>query len=217
MGRPATLARGARTQLRNPDGSPLARFSVVCTWDTIVRPYGLFGLRKKSVETDLDLNCAMFDGSGKMIDHIYSPLFRPEFLDRYGMPPGKIDSADGALHHSGELLEWTSAEHLNREVITVDLTRLNPAVEKIIFFLNNCGNGDFAEIPRTQLDIVPEEKTPFLSFAVPSDPKHSGCSSLVMARLDRDGDLWQISAIGDVTPDKNLCETILRISVDYLG
>lgn len=209
-----TLGRGAQIPLEKPDGTPLDIFSVVCTWESNVRRTGFLGLRKKIVETDLDLSCVMFDATGRMTDHIYSPLFRPEFLGRYGLPQGKVDSKDKALHHSGELLEWTSAEHLNRETITVDLTHIDPDVARIFFFLNDCGPDGSADIPRSLMTIVGEDAKPFASFAVA--PRQGG-KSLIMARLDIQGDRWRLTAIGDAITDRNLCETIRRISDDYLG
>lgn len=216
-----TLRHGDKTMLERPDGKMPDRFCVVCRWGDIVRRTGFLGLKKRTVDTDLDLSCAIYDGAGRMIDYIYSPLFRPEFLSRYGMLPGKVDSADKALHHIGEILEWTEAQQLNREIVTVDLTKLDPRVKKIFFLLNNCATEDFAEIPETVLSI--HEGDPgdlgdaLVEFAVHGDPSHSGKTSLIMARLEKEaGGLWSLTAIGDVTPDKNICETIQRITSGYL-
>jgi len=216
-----TLRNGDKTMLELPDGRMPDRFCVVCCWDAIVRRTGFLGLVKKKVETDLDLSCAMYDDAGRMIDYIYSPLYRPEFLSRYGMLPGKVDSADKSLHHMGEVVELTTSEQLNREIVTVDLTKTDPRVRKIFFMLNNCATEDFAEIPETVLRVHAGEPKelgdPLVEFAVQGDPSHSGKTSLIMARLEKEaGGLWSLTSIGDVTPDKNVCETIQRITSDYL-
>lgn len=78
----------------------------------------------------------MLDANGNLCDHIYSPLYRKEFLDQYGMPPGKVDSNDRALHHSGDDLkgDQDGDDGLDNEIITVDLNKISSSVEQIFLF-----------------------------------------------------------------------------------
>ena len=142
------LEKGQRINLEKKNGSKLTDFCVGCNWGAIVSG-GFMGFGKSVKDVDLDLSCVMFDDKGQLIDHIYSPLYKTEFLSRYGMPPGKVDSLDRALHHSGDDLkgDQDGDDGLDNEIVTVDLTRVHPTVDQIFFFLNNCGQEDFSQIP----------------------------------------------------------------------
>ena len=215
------LTKGQRINLKKDNGSSLTQFCVGCNWGSIVKSSGFLGLGKKVEDVDLDLSCVIFDDKGELIDHIYSPLYRPEFLSRYGMPPGKVNSRDFALSHSGDDRKGDSDGDggLDNEIITVDLTRVAPEVSQIYFFLNNCGKEDFSQIPYASIRMF--EGTPnsvkevFASYNVAAEPKYRGMTALIMGKLYRRNGEWKFSAIGDAFPDKNLCDTIRRIALSY--
>ena len=137
------------------------------------------------------------------------------------MPPGKVDSFERALHHSGDDLkgDQDGDDGLDNEIITVDLNRVDPGVEQIFFFLNNCGKEDFSMIPYASIRMY--EGTPtrvkevFASYDVAAEPRYAGMTALIMGKLYRRNGEWKFSAIGDAFPDANLCETIKRIVTDY--
>lgn len=217
------LEKGQRINLEKNNGSKLTSFCVGCNWGAIVKG-GFLGFGKSVQDVDLDLSCVLFDANGKLIDHIYSPLYKHDFLARYGMPPGKLDTNDRALHHSGDDLKGDGAagdDGLDNEIITVDLSKVNSNVDQIYFFLNNCGREDFSQIPYASIRMY--EGTPtrvkevFASYDVAADPKFSGMTALVMGKLYRRNGEWKFSAIGDAYPDPNLCETIKRISTKYVN
>lgn len=215
------LEKGQRINLEKNNGSKLTNFCVGCNWGAIVTGGGFFGLGKTVKDVDLDLSCMMFDDKGQAVDHIYSPLYKKEFLARYGMPPGKVDSNERALHHSGDDLKGDQGgdDGLDNEIITVDLSRINPNVSQIFFFLNNCGKEDFSQIPYASIRMY--EGTPdrvkeiFASYNVAADPRFAGMTALVMGKLYKRNGEWKFSAIGDAYPDPNLCETIRRIANNY--
>ena len=145
------LEKGQRINLEKSNGSKLTNFCVGCNWGAITKKT-FFGLGSKVVDVDLDLSCIMFDAEGTPIDHIYSPLYR--FGDKnIGLPNGKLDSIDRALHHTGDDTEGdqNGDDGLDNEIITVDLSRVDAKVNQIVFFLNIYNNedfqGDFSEIP----------------------------------------------------------------------
>ncbi len=214
------LEKGQRINLAKGNGSKLTQFCVGCNWGAIVKN-GFLGLGKTVEDVDLDLSCIMVDKDGKLVDHIYSPLYRMDFLSRYGMPAGKVTSNDGALHHSGDDLKGDQAgdDGLDNEILTVDLNRVSPNVDQIFFFLNNCGKEDFSQIPYASIRMY--EGTPtkvkevFASYDVAAEPQYRGMTALVMGKLYRRNGEWKFSAIGDAFPDPNLCETIKRIVTTY--
>ena len=207
------LEKGQRINLEKNNGAKLTQFCVGCNWGSIIKN-GFLGLGNSVQDVDLDLSCVMLDANGNLCDHIYSPLYRKEFLDQYGMPPGKVDSNDRALHHSGDDLkgDQDGDDGLDNEIITVDLNKISSSVEQIFFFLNNCGKEDFSQIPYASIRMY--EGTPewvkeiFAQYDV-------GKTALIMGKLYRRGGEWKFSAIGDAYPDGNLCETIKRIITNY--
>lgn len=214
------LEKGQRINLEKNNGSKLTNFCVGCNWGAIVKG-GFLGLGKSVQDVDLDLSCVLFDAKGQLVDHIYSPLYKHEFLARYSMPPGKTDSTDRALHHSGDDLkgDQNGDDGLDNEIITVDLSRVSPDVDQIFFFLNNCGREDFSQIPYASIRMY--EGTPtrvkevFASYDVAANPRFQGMTALVMGKLYRRNGEWKFAAIGDAYPDPNLCETIKRIATNY--
>lgn len=215
------LEKGQRFNLEKDNGSRLDNFCVGCNWGAIVTGKGLFGLGKQTKDVDLDLSCVMVDKDGNIVDHIYSPLYRVDFLSRFGLPPGKVDSNDRALHHSGDDLhgDQEGDDGLDNEIITVDLSRVNPAVEQIFFFLNNCGKEDFSQIPYASIRMY--EGTPqrvdkvYASYDVAAEPQYAGKTAQIMGKLYRRNGQWKFSAIGDAFPDANIGFTIQRIARDY--
>lgn len=223
------LKKGQRINLEKEGGAKLQKFCVGCNWGAITKieeSAGFLGFGKKSVKTvvdvDLDLSCVMFDAAGKMVDHLYSPLYKPEFLTTHGLPPGKLDSLDGALHHTGDDRsgDTDGDDGLDNEIITVDLQRVNPNVTQIFFFLNNVGKEDFSQIPYASIRMF--EGTPdrvekeFAAYNVAADADYKNMTALVMGELyKRDGN-WKFNAVGDAYPHPHLCATIDLISKKYI-
>jgi len=164
----------------------------------------------------------MIDEDGHICDHIYSPLYKYEFLSSFGLPPGKLDSNDKALHHTGDDLvgDADGDDGLDNEIITVDLNRVSNKVNQIFFFLNNCGNEDFSMIPYAAIRMfegTPEQppKHVFASYDVAAEPQYRGKLALIMGKLYRRGNEWKFAAIGDAYDDQHLCLTIRRILQNY--
>lgn len=217
------LVKGQKINLEKQDGAKLSRFCVGCNWGAIEEgKKGWFGFGKPEIrDVDLDLSCILMDANGNVVDHIYSPDYRKDFLNQYGMPPGKLDTRDRALHHSGDDRQGDQGgdDGLDNEIITVNLDRVDPKVEQIFFFLNNVGPEDFSRIPYASIRMYEgsptEVKEVFAQYDVAAMPEYNGKRALVMGKLYRRGKDWKFSAIGDATDDANLCVTIGRIASQY--
>ena len=215
------LEKGQRINLKKENGAKLEKFCVGCNWGAIETSGGFLGMGKKTVEVDLDLSCVMLDAKGKLCDYIYSPLYRVEFLQKYGMPNGKLDSITGALHHTGDDQKGDIGgdDGADNEIITVDLTRIGSEVNQIFFFLNNCGKEDFSQVPYAAIRMF--EGTPskilnvYAQYNVAANPVYKGKTALIMGELYRKDDEWKFNAIGDAFADANLCVTIGRILESY--
>lgn len=215
------LQKGQRIDLTKKSGDTLTQFCVGCNWGVIQTSGGFLGLGTKTIEVDLDLSCIMVNANGKMCDHIYSPLYKPHFLSQYGLPAGKVDSIDKALHHSGDDLKGDEGgdDGLDNEIITVNLSSVSNNVDQIFFFLNNCGKEDFSQIPYAAIRMyegTPERvKEVFAQYDVAAEAQYKGKLSLIMGKLYRRNGAWKFAAIGDAYEDANLCLTIKRILTSY--
>lgn len=226
------LEKGQRINLEKNNGSKLTKFCVGCNWGAIFKKT-FFGMSKSVVDVDLDLSCMIFDANGKPIDHIYSPLYR--FGDRgVGLPNGKLDSRDGALHHTGDDLRGDTAgdDGLDNEMILVDLNRVSPNVASMVFFLNVYNNeaysGDFSGVPYAYIrmfepimgwengkEVVKGVKENFAQYDVSTKTDCIGMRGLVLGKLYRRNGEWKFAAIGDAYPDKSIINTIARVIKDY--
>ena len=217
------LEKGQRINLGKSNGSKLTSFCVGCNWGAITKNT-FFGLFSSNVDVDLDLSCLMFDAEGNPVDHIYSPLYR--FGDRnVGLPNGKLDSIDRALHHTGDDTEGdqNGDDGLDNEIITVDLNRVDTKVNQIVFFLNIYNNedfqGDFSEIPYASIRMyegtASKVREVFASYDVATKSNCVGMRALVMGKLYRRNGEWKFAAIGDAFEDKSIVHTIVRVMKDY--
>ncbi|NPD82716.1 TerD family protein [Prevotella sp. PINT] len=217
------LEKGQRINLEKETGAKLTNFCVGCNWGAIVKKT-FFGLSSSVVDVDLDLSCLMFDAEGKPIDHIYSPLYR--FGDRnIGLPNGKVDSIDRALHHTGDDTQGdqNGDDGLDNEIITVDLNRVSAQTNSIVFFLNIYNNnefsGDFSEIPYASIRMYEGTATKvnsvFAQYDVATKDNCRGMRALIMGKLYRRNGEWKFAAIGDAFEDRNIVQTIARVMKDY--
>lgn len=219
------LEKGQRINLEKQDGKKLLKFCVGCNWGAIEKPAGLlsglFG-KKEVTDVDLDLSCIMLDDSGNVIDYIYSPDYRIEFLNNYNREPGKLQSKDNALRHSGDDRKGDVGgdDNEDNEIITVDLEKINPQISQIFFFLNNVGDEDFSQIPYAAIRMY--EGSPhnpgevFAAYNAVSMLQHSGKKAMVMGKLYKKNGAWKFGAIGEPTLDKNICETINTICSKFV-
>lgn len=215
------LTKGQKIDLRKDNGDTLTNFCIGVNWGAI-ETKGFFGLTKNVQNIDLDLSCILIDENNNICDHLYSPLYRVEVLQQFGLPKGKLLTSDSAMKHTGDDLEGDKGgdDGIDNEIITVDLSRINSNVSQIFFFLNNAGREDFSQIPYAEIRMY--EGTPtkvnsvFASYNVSAEPQYAGKQSIIMAKLYKRNGEWKFSAIGDPTEDTFLGQTIHKIVKSYL-
>ncbi|WP_428224747.1 TerD family protein [Flavobacterium sp.] len=215
------LTKGQKIDLRKSSGETLTDFCVGVNWGAIQKK-AFFGLSSTSQNVDLDLSCVVIDENNNICDHLYSPLYRVEVLQQFGLPKGKMVTSDGALKHTGDDLEGDKGgdDGLDNEIITVNLSNLNPKASQIFFFLNNAGNEDFSMIPYAKIRMfegTPQTvKSVFADYNVSAENQYAGKRSIIMGKLYKRNGEWKFSAIGDPTEDVFLGQTIHRIVKSYL-
>ncbi|MEO5339066.1 MAG: TerD family protein [Magnetococcus sp. MYC-9] len=199
-----SLVKGQKISLEK-NGAPLQRICVGLNWGAI-ESRGFFGGVKKTA-VDLDGSCGLFDGQGQLVDVVYY---------------SKLTSNDGAVHHSGDDTTGDVAgdDGLDNEVISLELDRISPTTEKIVFVLNSFQGQDFSSVPFAAIRIY--EGTPsqvnhvLATYNIAQDPKFKGYVSMIMGRLYRHEGQWKFAAIGEPTPDTKLEQCLQSVQRSYL-
>ena len=221
------LQKGQKIDLRKSSGEALTNFCVGVNWgaiETTKAGFLGFGTKKVVEDVDLDLSCVMLNQNGDLIDWIYSPEYNG-WLSQNNFPLGKLSSKDGGFKHSGDDRQGDVGgdDGLDNEIISVDLGRVSPDVDKIFFFLNiylNQGqNFDFAQIPFAKIRMY--EGTPtrvnsvHSTYDIVTDFSYKGKGALILGKLYRRNGDWKFDAIGDPSDDKIFVQTIQRITQNY--
>lgn len=198
------LEKGQRINLEKSNGAKLQNICVGINWGAIEKK-GLFGTKKEPV--DLDASCAIYDENKRNLDTV---SFR------------QLKSKDGAIKHSGDDLtgDLNGDDGLDNEVITLDLSILNPSANYVGFFINSFRGQDFKDIPFASIRIY--EGTPtrvnevFAKYDIANDSAFAGNVSMVLGVFyKRNGD-WKFNAIGLPTTDRNLEQTVVTIQQNHL-
>lgn len=198
------LQKGQRISLEKSNGSKLQHVCVGINWGAIEKK-GLFGKKKEAV--DLDGSCALYNEQKQVVDVVY---FR------------NLRSKDGAIAHSGDDLtgDLNGDDGLDNEVITLDLSRLDPSVTSVAFFLNSFQGQDFGLIPFASIRIY--EGTPtkvnevFATYNIAGDGGFAGHVSMVMGVFYKRNGEWKFNAIGEPTKDRDLQQTVGTIQQQYI-
>ena len=200
------LQKGQRINLEKSNGAKLQNICVGINWGAIEKK-GFLGLSKTKEAVDLDASCALFDDKKQTIDIVYY---------------GNLKSKDGSVKHSGDDLtgDMGGDDGLDNEVITLDFSRLNPAVTYVAFVLNSFRGHDFGTIPFASIRIyegTPKQVTEvFATYNIAHGAGFAGHGSMVMGVFYKRNGEWKFNAIGEPTKDKKLQETVDTVMRNYL-
>ena len=200
------LQKGQRINLEKSNGAKLQNICVGINWGAIEKK-GFLGLSKTKEAVDLDASCALFDDKKQTIDIVYF---------------GNLKSKDGSVKHSGDDLtgDMGGDDGLDNEVITLDFSRLNPAVTYVAFVLNSFRGHDFGTIPFASIRIyegTPKQVTEvFATYDIAHGAGFAGHVSMVMGVFYKRNGEWKFNAIGEPTKDKKLQETVDTVMRNYL-
>lgn len=199
------LEKGQRINLEKGNGSKLVNICVGVNWGAIEKK-GFFG-GKKLEAVDLDASCGTFDDKNNLLEVVYF---------------GNLKSKNGAIGHSGDdrVGDTGGDDGLDNEVISVDLSRLDPAVTKIAFVLNSFQGQDFKSIPFASIRIYEGSPTRvneiFATYDIANGPNFAGHVSMVMGVFYKRNGEWKFNAIGEPTADKDLKGTLNSVINKYL-
>ena len=185
------------------------RLNNICiglNWGAIEKKQ-LFGLINSKISVDLDASVATFTKDKTLIDTVYY---------------NSLYSTDRAIVHNGDDAAGDPAgdDGLDNEIIQIDLLKVNPLVNQIVFFLNSYKDQDFSDIPYSIVRIYEGDKNfvkeILATFNLSADPAYKGKVSMVIGKLVREEDNWNFVAIGKPVSSKKIKETIHVIQKEFL-
>lgn len=172
-----SLSKGQKISLEKTAGSTLARVIMGLGWDA-KKAGGFFGMFQSAQEIDLDASCVMFDAAGEVVDTVW---FK------------QLASKDGSLVHTGD--NRTGAGDGDDEQIIVELGRVPPGVQHLVFVVNSFTGQSFDQIDNAFCRLVDTKTDKEIArFELGGSGKHT---AQVMVRLYREAGGWQMEAIGE--------------------
>jgi tellurium resistance protein TerZ len=167
------LTKGQELLLATEAGQPLGRLQLGLGWDK-ERTAGFMGTGAPDV--DLDASAVEFSG-GRLFDLAFY---------------NNLKTRDGSVVHLGDNLTGRGAG--DDEVITVDLARVHPQIDTIVFLVSSYQGHTFEWISNAYCRLVDEHDVELARFTLTGGMPQTG---LVMAKIFRDGEQWRLRAIGE--------------------
>ncbi len=173
-GRPLSLAKGQKVNLRKDGGVALTMVTMGLGWDPIEKR-GMFGSR--AVDIDLDASAVLI-ADNQIVDVCYY---------------GQLRSKDGSILHEGDNLTGVGAG--DDEVMHVDLTRVPPYVNTVIFLVTSYKGHTFEQVKNAFCRLVDSTTNSELArYTLQGGMPYTG---MVMAKVFRGADGWKLQAIGE--------------------
>lgn len=172
-----SLTKGQQISLTKAGGT-LTRVRMGLGWDAVAKK-GMFG-KSKSQDIDLDASCLMFDAQRNLLDSVWF---------------NQLQSQDGSIQHTGD--NRTGAGDGDDESIIVDLVRLAPQVQSLIFTVNSFTGQNFSQIENAFCRLIDETNGAELArYDLSGSGTHN---AQIMAKVYRDGSGgWAMGAIGQI-------------------
>jgi len=187
------LTKGQKISLSKEGGGDLSRIAVGLGWGKrTIHSKGFFGIGAgvKQEDVDLDASCIMYDVNKQPVDSVW---FR------------KLKSQDGSVVHTGDDLVGGGGEQEPNEIINVDLPRVPPQVQSIVFVVNSYSGHTFDGVPFAFCNIVDATKSQEIArYNLTTDGgAHIG---FVIAKLYRRDNEWKFHAIGERSSGRTINE-----------
>ncbi|WP_431959842.1 TerD family protein [Actinacidiphila sp. bgisy160] len=169
------MTKGQKISLQKSDGGTLTAVRMGLGWQAAPRR-GLFGSRTR--EIDLDASAVLF-ADKQPVDVVF---FR------------HLVSDDGSVRHTGDNLVGGAGQGGDDESILVDLQRVPVHIDQIVFTVNSFTGQTFQEVQNAFCRLVDE--TSGQELARYTLTGGGGYTAQIMAKVQRNGDGWSMTAIG---------------------
>ncbi|EST37887.1 stress protein [Streptomycetaceae bacterium MP113-05] len=170
------LSKGQAVSLRKSDGGSLSSVRMGLGWQAAPRR-GLFGRRTRAI--DLDASAVLFAGE-RPVDVVF---FK------------HLVSDDGSVQHSGDNLVGGAGQGEDDESVMVDLQHVPSNIDQIVFTVNSFTGQTFAEVENAfcrLLDAANGQELARYTLTGGGD-----YTAQIMAKVQREGGGWQMTAIGE--------------------
>lgn len=167
------LTQGQELLLTTEDGRPRTRLQVGLGWDKL-RTAGFMGTGAPHI--DLDASAVAF-ADGQLADLAFY---------------NNLQTRDGSVVHLGDNL--TGGEQGDDEVLTVDLSRVHPRIDTIVFLVSSYQGHTFEWINNAYCRLIDDDGAELARYTLTGGLPDTG---LAMAKLFRDGEMWRLRAIGE--------------------
>ena len=170
------LSKGQGMALVDDDGQPLGQLRLGVGWDATPNAGPLStGIRN----VDLDASVVEF-GGGRLFDIAFYNNAR---------------TRDGSVVHLGD--NTTGSGEGDDETITVDLAQVHRQIDTIFLLVTSYQGQTLEWIANAYCRVVDDRDVELARVTLTLGVPETG---LVMARISRDGDGWQLSALGEPIP-----------------
>ena len=166
------LTEGQELTLTGEDGEALTNVQMAVGWDHSPTA-GFIGSGAPPI--DLDASAVQFAG-GQFFDLAFF---------------NNLATRDGSVVHLGD--NTTGKGEGDDEVITVDLSRVYPKVDSILFMVSSYQGHSLEFIRNAYCRLIDDSGVELARFTLTLGVRETG---LVLAKLVRSGNDWQLHAIG---------------------
>ena len=167
------LSKGQELALATDDGRPWGQLRMGVGWDK-EKNAGFIG--SGAPDVDLDASAVAF-AAGQYADMVFYNNLR---------------TRDGSVVHLGDNLSGSG--HGDDEVLTVDLTRVHPKIDTIVFQVSSYQGHTLEWVRNAYCRLADENDVELARFTLTNGVPQTG---MVMASIFRDGEQWRLRAIGE--------------------
>jgi stress response protein SCP2 len=167
------LSKGQELVLATDEGEPLTRLRMGLGWDK-ERTAGAMGTGAPDI--DLDASAVAF-ADGQLADLAFY---------------NNLQTRDGSVVHLGDNL--TGRGEGDDEVLTVDLSRVHPRIDTIVFMVSSYQGHTLEWTNNAYCRLVDDQDVELARFTLTAGVPETG---LAMAKIFRDGEQWRLRTIGE--------------------
>ncbi|MFI8997717.1 TerD family protein [Streptomyces sp. NPDC053542] len=186
------LNKGQQISLSKSDGGTLSVVRMGLGWQAAQRK-GFLAKLAGAREIDLDASAVLF-ADKQPVDVVFFQ---------------HLTSDDGSVHHSGDNLVGGTGQG-DDESIAVDLRRVPPHIDQIVFTVNSFTGQTFEEVQNAYCRLLDEKTGEELArYTLTGGGRHT---AQIMAKVQRSGTTWHMAALGEPATGRTFQDLMPAIS-----
>ena len=195
------LVKGQKISLVKPGDAGLSKIMVGLGWDAVQPKRGFFAPKPKDI--DCDASVILCGADGKLVS---------QDVKKCCVYFGNLQHSSGAIVHQGDNL--TGAGEGDDEQIMVELSRIPPEIEKLVFVVNiydaETRGQHFGMIRNAFIRLVDVNKrTELCRFNLTED--YSGMTGMIVGEIYRRNGEWKFNAIGQGVANASRLASLINL------